>query len=155
MSNNLNDAILSIKRYLSGKSEVLLVYLFGSAAKNPSQAKDIDIAVLLSEEAFRKEDPSDPQIKLEVELYKLLRKEQLKIEVDVVVLNNAPVILRHEVLKYGKLLYQRDEAIRIEFEAKSEIEFYDFQPYRRLFWEALVKRIEEGKFGERSEVALD
>lgn len=128
--------------YFSKKPEILAVYLFGSAAKFMDKARDIDIAVLLTKKALKKRDSLDWQIDLEQGLHKFTQKP-----LDVVILNDASSTLRHEVLKIKNLLYQKDPSRRIDFEVASELEFYDFQPYRRLFWQALVKRINRGRLG--------
>lgn len=133
----------TLNLYFSKKPEVLAAYLFGSSVKDAAKAKDIDIAVLLTKEALKKKDDLDWQIDLKRELLKLIPNSHI----DTVVLNNAPSLLRHEVLKSKYLLYQRDQKARFDFEVASELEFYDFQPYRKLFWEALVKRIKENKLG--------
>lgn len=38
------------------------------------------------------------------------------IETDVVILNDAPCVLTHQILKAGRLLYERDRGARIDFE---------------------------------------
>lgn len=137
----MNRKALSL--YFSKKPAVLAAYLFGSATKDVTKPGDIDIAVLLSREVLKKNDVLDLEIDLEREISKLIHSPKI----DLVVLNNASSLLRHEVLKSKDLLYQRDEKSRLDFEVTSELEFYDFQPYRKLFWEALVKRIEKGRLG--------
>ena len=140
--DTIPDILLEIKKRLSKNKDVLLAYVFGSVVKNPKQAKDIDIAVLLNEEVFRKSGLLDAQIKIEAKLHDLVHQD-----IDISVLNGAPLILRHQVLKYGRILYEKNEIVRCDFETKSELKFYDFQPYRRLFWKSLAKRIKEGRLG--------
>lgn len=132
----------ALRSYFSKKPEILAAYLFGSAARNADKARDIDIAILLTQKALKKKDALDWQIELEKELIKFIKKP-----LDVAVLNNTSSLLRHEVFGSKILLYRKDQRSPLDFEVKSELEFYDFQPYRKLFWQTLVKRIKEGKFG--------
>jgi hypothetical protein len=46
----------------------------------------------------------------------------------VVVLNRTPVDLIHRVLRDGKLLVDRDPAVRIAFEVRARNEFFDLKP---------------------------
>jgi len=52
----------------------------------------------------------------------------LKKETDVLILNTAFPFLRYVVLKEGKLIFDRDESQRIDFELKSINEYFDFRP---------------------------
>jgi len=85
---------------LSKEHGVLAAYLFGSSARGNRTAKsDIDIAVLLSDV---------PQKMLEYYLYLVKELSQvLGNEVDLVILNTAPPLLKHQILKHGKLVYFR------------------------------------------------
>jgi hypothetical protein len=49
------------------------------------------------------------------------------------VLNYAPVDLIVRVLRDGKLLVDRDRSRRIQFEVRSRNEFWDLEPYLRLY----------------------
>lgn len=54
-------------------------------------------------------------------------------------LNTAPPVLRHQVLKFGKLIFCRDEKSRIEFEARAEDECLDFSKALVRYDECLMK----------------
>jgi len=121
------------------KYKVKLAYLFGSQAKGTSaKESDFDIAVLF------KKNPSDP---LALEEISLLSEELNKFfltSVDIVCLNNAPLLLKYEVVSYGKVIYCDDEFERINYEVSIVEEYIDEAPIRKLYNEALYKRILQG-----------
>ena len=102
--------------------DVVAVYLFGSRARGTATpTSDVDVAVLYAE---------DPPATLEglgldteAELERALR-----LPVQLVTLNRAPVDLVHRVLRDGKLIVNRDPGRRIRFEVKARNEFFDLQP---------------------------
>ncbi len=65
----------------------------------------------------------------------------------VVELNRALSALRHNVLSHGQLILSRDDAARRSFYVRHAQEWYDMEPIRRLFAEAMLRRIKEGTFG--------
>lgn len=70
--------------------------------------------------------PSRLAIKIE---NNLSRKKR----VDVRVLNGSTLRFKSQVLRYGKLLFSRDEKKRIEFETTSLDNYYDFKPYLEMY----------------------
>lgn len=118
----------------SKESRVLLAYLFGSYARgNQTTKSDIDIAVLLSK---------TPKKMLEYYLRLVDGVSQvLGTEVDLIILNTAPPLLKHQTIKHGKLVYCRDEKARIEFEARAEGEYLDFSRALARYDEWLMKEI--------------
>ncbi|MCX9027851.1 MAG: hypothetical protein OIN86_06685 [Candidatus Methanoperedens sp.] len=49
--------------------------------------------------------------------------------VDVRILNGSTLRFRSQVLRFGKLLFSKDEKKRIEFETSSLDLYYDFKPH--------------------------
>jgi len=113
---------------------ILVAYLFGSRTKNvQTQQSDFDIAVLLS---------GTPEKLLEYYLY--LTSELSKIlgnEVDLTILNTSPPMLKHQVIKYGKIIFCRDEKTRVLFEAKAQCEYLDFSRALARYDECFMKQI--------------
>jgi predicted nucleotidyltransferase len=138
------EALIKLQDYFQEKRGVLFAYLFGSSVYHPQKAKDSDIAVFLEEEEFKKVGAIDAQIKIWLELSDLIRDKKF----DIVVLNEAPLLLRHEVLRNGRVIFERDREFRIEFEINSLLKFYDTEPLRRLFWEDLRNKIMEISLGD-------
>lgn len=155
-----NYIIQRLKPYFSEKEGIVAAYLFGSRAGASSGAKpepDIDIAVLL-DETHASGDTLDIKIKLAREIGELLKIDYLGSVnnrgkpnefgiLDIVILNEAPPVLLHEVIKHNLLIFERDRKKRIDFEFYSELKYLDTIPLRKILWEDLVKRIKEGTFG--------
>ena len=130
--------IEAMETYFAGRKDVRIAYLFGSTARDGA-GRDIDIAVLADSEAVR-----DGVLPLQT----AVREDLIRIldtsGVDVVILNTAPLSLVHEVISCRRPVFVRDEETRVEFEARSNLAYYDGQPLRRFFWADLRKRIVGG-----------
>jgi predicted nucleotidyltransferase len=119
-----------LRDFLTGKAEeegIAAAYLFGSVARGTARPEsDVDVGILYSE------DP--PQtleglgFRLEGDLEKLLG-----LPVQLVVLNRAPVDLIFRVLRDGKLLAEGNRSKRVRFEVKSRFDYWDLEPYLRLY----------------------
>jgi len=119
-----------LREYLTANAEregIAAAYLFGSVARGTAGPKsDVDVGILYHE---------DPPITLEglgLGLEGDL-ESLLGLPVQVVVLNRAPVDLTIRVLRDGKLLVDRDRSKRIRFEVKTRFEFWDLEPYLRMY----------------------
>ena len=106
--------------------EVRLAYLFGSRATGRARPdSDIDIAVLIDDGVC-----TDAR-----HVNHVLRRVTGHVGggdvpsdlLDVVLLNEAPVLLRHHVLRDGVLLYERDEGERVRFAAWTMRDYQDFE----------------------------
>ena len=126
---------------LCEKYEILLLYLFGSyATGNATSLSDLDLAYV----AEKKLDPSRLLAFLG-ELQDLFEEEA----VDLVDLRKAPLPLAHRVFKEGRCLYIREQKTKIAFETRIEALYCDTEPLRRESFNALLRRIEDGSFGDR------
>lgn len=138
------ESVISIKEIgailncaLQKRDEVRVVYLFGSQARGTvANSSDIDIGVLLNED-FVKESVYGYRADLTAELISLLRTDK----VDLVVLNHAPPLLAHRVLRDGIVLHCKDESERIAFEVKMLNRFLDTAPLRKRQNEYLKKSV--------------
>jgi len=120
--------------FLRREKRVLVAYLFGSHAKKTHTAKsDIDIAVFLSE---------TPEKLLEYYLHLMNKLSEISgNEVDLIILNSSPPLLKHQVIKHGKVLYSRSEEARVTFEARAQSEYLDFSRALERYNECLMKQI--------------
>jgi uncharacterized protein len=103
--------------------DIKLIYIFGSYAKGTNNVRsDLDIAIML-------ENNYDPMIKLNLigELTSIFKRD----DIDLVILNTEKPVLRHQVIKYGKLVYMKDEDIKVEFEVKVLREYMDMEYFRK------------------------
>ncbi len=130
--------------FLSAQPDVAAAYLFGSRATGRDISRsDIDIAVLLH-------DDSEPSGCIERRLELARHLDRLADRpVDVVVLNTAPLVLRHQVLVTGRLLYEGERAARVNFEVRTGKLYADLRPMREFFRATLFEEIREGRLGQR------
>jgi predicted nucleotidyltransferase len=108
---------------------VLVAYLFGShATGRAGPASDRDIAVLLDADLTRQQR-GRWQLELIGRLLDLYRSDAI----DLVILNDAPPLVRFEVIRVRHVLYNRDDEARVAFEVRTMQEWFDWAPrYRRM-----------------------
>ena len=129
----------------AAERRVLALYLFGSAAGDRrTRLSDIDIAVLLPD-SVPKGEYLDRRLEMTVELMGLLHED----DIDLVILNEAPPLLKHRVVTRGRVVFCRDERARNRFEARVILEYLDFKPVLELQYRYMKRRLEEGRFGVR------
>lgn len=105
------------------------LYLFGSQATGKNgPLSDIDVAVLLDE---RKVSPKR-FFRFRLDLIAATTRVCQQPDVDVVILNEATPVLKYEVVRAGRLVYERDRSLRIEFEARAIQHYLDLEPFYRV-----------------------
>lgn len=130
---------ININKDIFQKHKVKLAYLFGSQAKGiAGPESDFDVAVLF------KEPPLDPlalreTMDLSSDLY-----TYFPAKIDIVSLHYAPLLLKYEIVAHSQVLYSKDEKERINFEVSVIKEYIDEEPVRKLYNDALYKRILQG-----------
>lgn len=129
-----NEILEDLASFFSNETRIYVAYLFGSYAKKTQiNESDIDIAVLLSE---------TPRKLLAYHLYLVNQISKMtKKDVDLIVLNVSSPLLKHQVIKHGKVIYSKDEKERIVFEAKAESEYLDFNIAIKRYDKCLIKQI--------------
>lgn len=141
----MDGFVEKMNRFFGKYPEVKVAYVFGSQAKGTaSKLSDVDIAVLLDEK-LDSSQRFEMQLRLISDLTRLLGRD----DVDVAVLNNASLVLAHQVLKYGRLIHCTDERARFRFTYETYRDYLDTEYLRRIQWEYLRRRIKEGRFGDR------
>ncbi len=120
------------------QNPVNAAYLSGSLAGRAAfgHLSDIDIAILLMDQ-IKSDQFLDYQMYFFSELAKRLESESI----DVVILNQASLLLKLQVIKYGQILFSRDEKRRILFETKAVMDYLDFKKYDELQNQALSRRL--------------
>lgn len=120
-------------RFLAADPRVKLVFLFGSAADpDRKSVRDVDLAIL-----------TEPRLGL----YELLDLKAAVAqaaggEIDLVPLNDAPVVLSREVAATGRCLHAYPPELETEFVTRSNMEYLDFKWYLDRQWKALGERLE-------------
>lgn len=114
-----------LEKYFARRTDVIAAYVFGSQAKGSvGPLSDVDVAVLV-QNAVNKKELFQRKLEIAGELSDFLKRE----DIDVVLLNNAPPLIAHRVLKEGRLLFSRDEKTRLEHEVKAVMRYLDWKPF--------------------------
>ena len=123
---------------------IRLAYLYGSAAAgNSTPFSDVDVALVADRELIPGE-----RLKLMLEIEVELADRCDIHNADVRIINDAPLVFRGRVACDGILLYARDEAARIEFEATTRDAYFDYLPVHRKLQEAFFADVRErGLYG--------
>ena len=140
----LHQAVLdTLRERLARRPEVLEAYCFGSHARGEAAAhSDLDIAVYVDPKRL----PTAPfgyAAELISELMTGLGFDRL----DVVVLNDAPPLLYHRVLRDGERLLSRDLAATTTREGHALSRYCDYLPQLRKIDRELARRLDDGSFG--------
>lgn len=128
----------TLKKFFKKEVGLVALYLFGSHAKKSKRTpEDIDIAVL-----YERGSAPDPGQILETQesLSGLLKKN-----VDLVVMNRANPILKHQIFGEGKLLLNNSPSFLNEFFVKALNEYDDIKRMRRPIEQAILRGRVYGK----------
>src|SRR5260370_41583078 len=123
---------------LFAQSPVNAAYLSGSLSNRASfgQLSDVDIAILLMEQ-IKSDQFLDYQLYFFSELAKRLESENI----DVVILNQSSLLLKLQVIRYGQILFSRDDKLRVAFETKAVMDYLDFRKFDEIQNQALSRRL--------------
>ena len=126
---------------------VVLIYLFGSVAQELEQPdSDLDLAVLMNPafvktSAGRKELQTGNTLKVYGDLYDILTQAFPGKKLDIVFLQRAPLELRFDVIAHGQVLFESENALRLDFEEKIMRQYADFKPILEEFNQAVLNRV--------------
>jgi len=120
------------------QNPVNAAYLAGSLSSRTSfgHLTDVDIAILLMDQ-IKSDQFLDYQLYFFSELAKRLESESI----DVMILNQASLLLKLQVIKYGQILFSRDEKQRVSFETKAVMDYLDFKKFDEIQNQALSRRL--------------
>jgi len=135
MSRDIKDSEIftRLADFFEKKSEVLLVFLFGSAAsRKMAERSDIDIGILFENQP---------------DVYKIYEINELKNElnaifkrdIDIAVLNSASPILKMQVLKNGVLFFAKDKKLYNQFYVDAINQYDDLKQTRKICEENILK----------------
>jgi len=120
------EIIQKLKNFLYEEREIIFAYLHGSFL-NENEFNDVDIALYLDKKALKKINPVDLEISLSLRLEK-----DVKVPVDVKILNDAPLCFRYQATR-RYLLFSRDDSIREDFLVRTWSEYFDFIPVSKIY----------------------
>ena len=127
---------------LRASKAVLFAYLFGSSATGKTHRhSDVDIAVTLSNKIPAKRFLAW-RLAMLPKLCSVLKTDN----VDLVVLNDAPLVLRYEIVSSGKIALNAKPKQELEFRLRTMDEYFDTAPMRAMFRRVMQQKIKEGTF---------
>lgn len=109
-----------IKNILQKNSDIIFAYIHGSFLDD-FPFNDIDVAIYIDEKKEETAHSFDYCFQLSTDLTKKIGKE-----IDVQLLNEASVGFMHSVFKNGRLLFSRNDKLRLDLLEKNSLEYIDF-----------------------------
>ncbi|RMF91000.1 MAG: nucleotidyltransferase domain-containing protein [Nitrospinota bacterium] len=110
------------KEVLESCNDIVFAYLYGSFARG-EPFRDVDVALYTS---------GEKDFHYEARLsYRL--KQLTGLEVDVRVINHAPVPFLYEIFREGKLLFSCNESLRTNLIDKVSRQYREYAHFRNLF----------------------
>jgi len=117
----LDDRLNQLHLLLESNLRVLAVFAFGSQVDGYATPRsDVDLAVL-----FAGDVPLKEQLALQVRIADILSQD-----VDLVSINDAPLLLRHRAIR-GRLLFERDPVAVANLIEDTLRKYRDFAPRLR------------------------
>lgn len=114
--------------FAKARPEISVMYIFGShALGHERKGSDIDLGIL-----FNKDMDGFRRIEMETEVSNILKKD-----VDLVDMKKAELFLRHQIHKYGKLIYHDESDFAYKFKADSIRDYLETEDFRILRREIL------------------
>lgn len=138
-----DDLVAGIREVVARRPEIREAYVFGSVARGDAREhSDVDVAVWID----RSVAPTAPygyEADLGSDLIARLRRN----DIDVVLLNEAPPLLYHRVLRDGIRISSRDLRATTVREGQAMSRWCDWAPTQRRIDAVLSARHERGDLG--------
>jgi predicted nucleotidyltransferase len=142
---SLDEAGLERLSHALDHEGVVAAMLIGSQARGTvGPLSDVDVAVW--------HDPgldARARFDLQLDLAGYAARALHTDEVDIVLLNHAPPLMRHRAIREGKRLVERDRAERVRLETRAILDYLDTAPLRAELGRGMRRRMKEGRFGRR------
>ena len=137
LPHDVGQRVATITGALDPFPDVVFAYLFGSyASRRPGPLSDVDVAVYIEEGA----DLGSRRLEIIGALTRHLGTD----EVDVVVLNTAPIALAGRVLSGRRVIVDRRPFVRHRYESLTNREFLDFRHFEHRLLERSFARGRQG-----------
>ena len=119
LPENIEHLLPVAQAYLKSRGDVLFAYIFGSLARGKIlPLSDVDISVYLTEDA----DFVEKKMEILGKLIELLETD----EIDLVILNSAPLTLRMKILESKKVIVDNAPFLRHNYESLTMRKYFDF-----------------------------
>ena len=137
MEGEATDSAARLRAALEELPEVRLGFLFGSHAGGRARSdSDFDVAVLVDQEAADAERGKTVR-----KIIARLGREVASDRIDLVILNDAPSLLRHRVVRDGVVLLERAEGERVRFVTATIRDYQDGSVRRDEFTRRRIERV--------------
>ena len=134
IKHDILKLIPKLEVYLASRKDTLFAYLFGSyASASYGPFSDVDIAVYVTADKR-----AEKRLDIFGDLNKILKTDEL----DLVILDDAPLALRMNILKNCRLLSDNAPFVRHAFESITTRAYLDFAPVEKAI---LEKRFSNGR----------
>ena len=132
-----------LARGLRAEPTVRLAWLFGSRVRGAARRdSDVDVAVFVGDaHAAGPGAVKDTMFRVIGALGRFVRSDLI----DLVLLDRAPPLLKHRVIRDGVLLYGRSDAERARFVRRTLREYLDLEPRLREQNRLRLRRLWEGR----------
>jgi len=114
------NILKTLKKSLSPRSEIIFLYVHGSFLDS-LPFRDVDLALYVDSKQINSQQAFDYSFDLSLQLSK-----QTGFEIDVQVMNFSPLGFQQSVLRNGKLLFSKDENLRLNLIESISLEYIDF-----------------------------
>ena len=137
LPQDVTDRVPGLVKRVSKDKETVALFSFGSlSAGELKPLSDLDFGILVSP-ALDRQQRFDKHLAL-IGVF----NEQLKTdEIDLVLMNDAPVRFSHNIIKSGKLLFCTDTDVLKDFIEKTVKVYLDFRYFRDEFDKEFLKGI--------------
>jgi hypothetical protein len=134
---NVTTKIPAVTAKISADEDVVAFYIFGSLARgNLKPLSDLDFGILLSRSLDRKQ-----RFDKHLDLVGIFTETLKTDEVDLVILNDAPLRFARQILSTGKLFFCRDQNQLVDFIEETNKRYLEFKPALEQFDQAFLEGI--------------
>ena len=139
---SVDDRVAALKPVLD-REGVVAASVFGSRATGREHSRsDLDVAIWLDPEL-----PPGERLRLRLAVERAVALADPEGDVDLVVLNDAPLGIRHRAQREGRCFLDRSPRKRVRLETAASIAYLDTAPLRREIARASRARLSDGRFG--------
>jgi hypothetical protein len=133
MTNNhieeIINSLFSVAPHIFCSRPVLFAYLYGSyATRNVHPFSDLDIGIYIDDVSDIKYLALELSLSLEIDA-----KIKSGIRTEVRIINNLPLVILGNIITEGRLIYSRNENIRVDFETGVRKAYFDFLPVIKIY----------------------
>jgi predicted nucleotidyltransferase len=131
-----------ISEYLKDKEDVIAAYIYGSiGSEGEGKQSDLDIALLTHPFRNRRESYK-ARIHYLHEIQRLV-----KMDVDLIFLQEVGELLAYQVFKKGRIIFERDKRSHVSFKASKIIQCLDFQQIEKGMQKGMINAMRRERNG--------